>query len=168
MLHLSLLTRRAASCGTSRRNKGLLLFKVAPTDYAEAGGTSCDGRIRNGALCPPVNLVSGVRGDIIGGAPERVPVWEIASPSTLLRSCPLLVVGSFISKGGCYAWKYPPRSASAFLVPVAAYHPPSCRWDRRPLQRSLGGSTARRCSAGTGRPLIPVTRARTFVWHLYR
>ena len=123
------LTRRAASCGTSGRNKGLLLFNGAPIDYAEAGGTSCDGRIRNGALCPPVNLVSGVRGDIIGGAPERVPVWEIASPSTLLRSCPLLVVGKFHSKGGCYAWKYTPRSSSAFLVPVATYHPPSCRWD---------------------------------------
>ena len=122
------LTRRAASCGTSGRNKGLLLFKVAPIDYAEVGGASCDGRIRNGALCPPVNLVSGVRGDIIGGAPERILVWEIASPSTLLRSCPLLVLGSFISKGGCYAWKSPPRSASSFLVPVAVVEPDVSRF----------------------------------------
>src|SRR5437773_1500243 len=52
----------------------------------QCGAVGRGDRILSGALCPTVNLVPGACGDIIGGAPARVPVWEIASLFTLPRS----------------------------------------------------------------------------------
>src|SRR5437773_12008634 len=65
------------------------------------GATSRGDRTLSGALCPAVNMVPGARGDIIGGALTRVPVWEIVS-----RSRPPALVASLWYTRPIY-WRSP-------------------------------------------------------------
>jgi hypothetical protein len=70
-----------------------------------------------GALCPPVNLAPGGGADILGGAPPRVPVWEIAFAFNPSRAR-----GPFFSSSSTWEAVMTPRKQKNYRQPS----PPSC------------------------------------------
>jgi hypothetical protein len=124
------------------------------------------GRGLSGALCPPVNLVPGGGADIIGGAPRRVPVWEIAfafNPSCA-RGLPF-----FFSSTGR---PHDPRPAAAFSTTpslrAAAHVQRSCCGHRHPCRDSLGRCSTRTGTAATAQPSSQPATPGSFLWHLHR
>src|SRR3954469_19641596 len=99
--------------------------------------------------CPIVNLVPGVGGDIIGGAPARVPVWETASVFTLPRSRPLCCF-SCSCCGGHYDATFPERGALPRACRAAAGDAYACSGHRCSCRCALGGGAAGGCP-GTSR-----------------
>src|SRR5262249_40572371 len=124
-------------------------------------------RCVSGALCPRVNLVPGVCGDLLGGAPRRVPVWEIAGSFQLPRSWPLAYPFLFYSCGGRHDATQAAASWSAPVARALAGDAPARRRHRRPRSGPLGGRATRGCAAATAGPPAPLARARALLRRLY-